>query len=81
MYERHIFALMNTSIVIFNVYIKNRATRCFKMIFIITYICIIVILIMLGDFGIFSDMNFIICLWHQNSTAIIHCVIAIHCCD
>ena len=36
--------------------------------------------IMLGDCTIFSDRNLVIFLIHQIPTAIIHCVIAIHCC-
>ena len=48
----YIFALTNTSIVLCNIYIKNRAMRCLKMLFIITYSVVFEICIMLGDFSI-----------------------------
>ena len=72
------FSMKNMRIVFNNIYSKKRAMRCFKMLFIIG---VLGFLIMLGDFHVFSNTGFFICLMHLILTAIICCVIAINCCD
>ena len=63
----------------YNIYRKNRTMVWLNMLFIVTFIGVFKFRIMLGDFSVFSDTIFIICLMHKIATTKTRFVISIHC--